>query len=766
MLLLQGVLQLALLAGAVVAGSCSKPAASCLKLYNSAASSSSCSRYFSSNKIPYTTCTSTVTKPAPTTTTYVKKGKATWTRWQTKTSTRTVKTACKVATLTKTVTKSNRKTQRFTRTLLSTKSTKTTVWTTKTRTATATVTVIGNAPTTSGSSGRLLKRYNIPKTCSCFVTKTKVSTKVLPLKTKTVAVPTSYVNQYKTQTRTVVKTIANAATTRWRTTTIHITGTVYSTATQVVYNTATSTIRSTRYVTVTATVTKYVPSSTTTTRATTTPSTTTRTTTPSSSATTSPTTSSSSTTTSEPTTSSSSTTSETTSSSSSTTSETTSSSTTTTSETTSSSTTTTTSETTSSSSTTTSETTSSSSTTTSSSTTSSSTTSSSTTSSSTTVPTTTTTTTTATTTTSSTITTPPSVPASTTITLVGTGVFTTTAFPTDDTGATITDSRGTVTEIRYTTIPTVTYTLGWTSSVRTTIQPTDGAGSTRVDGTATVIQYIVPPIQTEVFGEPFECDNFGYLAINQNLHSVNIASGERTLVRGDVLGNGAQLGGVGYNSLDNYIYGMTRDTSRIVRIARDGRGVDLGASVNFTKEATAIDVDANGQMWVLSKEFVEAGATYQDWIQVDVNPFNSTGTFGTVVRSGRVTVDNFYPYDWASIPGGGDSLYSLVPDEVNNPQGSALRLVRFDYTTSTFVTLKVYDTKTSVDGSFGSVYADVNGDLYALHNKSGQIFKVNIFTPEVEPVTVSTGSQVQLDAISTDGAHCVWQIAKPQLPVP
>ncbi|KAK6352060.1 hypothetical protein TWF718_005209 [Orbilia javanica] len=213
------------------------------------------------------------------------------------------------------------------------------------------------------------------------------------------------------------------------------------------------------------------------------------------------------------------------------------------------------------------------------------------------------------------------------------------------------------------TIPTVTYTLGGSANAKSTIQPTDAAGSTRLDGTATVISYVVPPIETSFSGQPFECDNYGYIALDYALVKVDISTAQRTLVKENFVGAGtganAYINGIGYNSLDNYIYGLHGDTQKIIRVAKDGQITTLNKpsgkpDISYHQ---GVDVDANGQMWVLATGATD-GPNKQAWMVVNLNPYSDT--YGAVTRTGSTDTSDYKLDDWASVPGGGDLLYSMA----------------------------------------------------------------------------------------------------------
>ncbi|EPS35570.1 hypothetical protein H072_11090 [Dactylellina haptotyla CBS 200.50] len=272
MLFLIGILQLALLSSQVLGSSvkCAKPQASCKAIAKQYNVSASCSKFFRTNDIAVATCVRTTTKPTATLTTtkYSKKGKKTCTLTKTSkhTKTKTVRTTGKTVVLPKTVTQWKYKTQWDTATDLTTSWTSATSWHTETKTVTTTTTVSGVDPKATGKAQRFAARGNIrscviPKSCSCFLTKTKVQTKT-PYKTKTVnvVIPSATVKKYTTKHTTCTRTryIANASVTKFTTKTAKPTSTRFSTTTQIIKIVSTRQIDSTRTETVTHTVTEYL----------------------------------------------------------------------------------------------------------------------------------------------------------------------------------------------------------------------------------------------------------------------------------------------------------------------------------------------------------------------------------------------------------------------------------------------------------------------------------------------------------------------------
>ncbi|KAF3922388.1 hypothetical protein AA313_de0203387 [Arthrobotrys entomopaga] len=282
--------------------------------------------------------------------------------------------------------------------------------------------------------------------------------------------------------------------------------------------------------------------------------------------------------------------------------------------------------------------------------------------------------------------------------------------------------------LEYTTI-----TLGGTSSTTTTLYPTDSSGATVTSGhrTATVVVNTVP---TESGGPTFSCSEFGYVIANSNLYQVNLTTSGTTLITSNFDG-GASVNSIGYNVLDNYIYGLEIDTGKVLRIGSDGTITPIRTFANLTGWNVG-DVDGNGQYWVST-----AGT---GWAHIDLKPGSST--FGRTIASGNSTLTGYRVADWVSVPSAGPYLWTIA--YVGGSTGPCA-LAQWSTSTNAWTIVNIF-TGFNL-GPFGAVYADTNGDLYATENVSGNTYKTNVFT-QATPVIVSTAQ----NATNADGARCVY----------
>ncbi|KAK6533760.1 hypothetical protein TWF694_002691 [Orbilia ellipsospora] len=334
-----------------------------------------------------------------------------------------------------------------------------------------------------------------------------------------------------------------------------------------------------------------------------------------------------------------------------------------------------------------------------------------------------------------------------TITTNGPAPGTTTEFPTNTAGQTLTGVTNTVTVVITTPQPSTTITLAGTSDHSTTLYPTNSAGSTVTDGsgTVTVVSYRSPPPSWATSGPTLPCDKYGYLALDYDLYKIDLETSNKTLIKTNVAnpvagGQSLYLAGIGFNSMDNYLYALDYNTNDVKRIAADGNITRIGPNTD-PSYYSGIDVDGNGQMYAIGNLV----NSHQSWIKIDLNPFSAT--YGQQVGSGTVDSSVYALTDWTSVPGS-SYLWNLAP------ANGVLNLVKFDPATSAYSTAATYTISATgglADG-FGATFGNSNGTIYCLQNGSGIIYSLNVFSPQTPPTIYSQSSPYGY----TDGARCVY----------
>lgn len=194
------------------------------------------------------------------------------------------------------------------------------------------------------------------------------------------------------------------------------------------------------------------------------------------------------------------------------------------------------------------------------------------------------------------------------------------------------------------------------------------------------------------------------------------------------------INAVGYNVLDDYVYGWDTRAGEIVRIGDDGNTEGLGAPEGHEGGRHMIigDVDDNGHYW-----YGFPGDNAPIWHQVDLDV--DSPDFMTVIRTVR---PDTWPgsNDWAYVPGT-DALWTIGHDDNGDNT-----LLRFDRATGTFSDEGSLGVGSAINS--GAMYADTDGFLYTSNNNNGQIYRVdvaNVTATLFAPGPASSGN---------DGARC------------
>ena len=206
----------------------------------------------------------------------------------------------------------------------------------------------------------------------------------------------------------------------------------------------------------------------------------------------------------------------------------------------------------------------------------------------------------------------------------------------------------------------------------------------------------------------------------------------------------ARVNAAGYNVIDNYIYGWGFDWGQIVRVGADGSVEPVTITGGTLSAGVTGDVDENGHYWITTSIPTSSGNT---WTQIDL-------TTNTVVASGPVQGGNINHTstrggaDWAYVPGT-NSLYRVATVDGGD---SPFRLYRFDRDTKQHINegdITGGGINVAQDGGwFGAVYADSEGFLYASHNDSGNIYRINVSNSQATLFAEGPMSN------SNDGARC------------
>ncbi|SPO07059.1 uncharacterized protein DNG_09753 [Cephalotrichum gorgonifer] len=233
---------------------------------------------------------------------------------------------------------------------------------------------------------------------------------------------------------------------------------------------------------------------------------------------------------------------------------------------------------------------------------------------------------------------------------------------------------------------------------------------------------------------PPPCDKHGWLIQGAALIRVDIGARNYQTVATSV-GGGTAINGIGYNRLDNFLYGCQGTNNQIIRIGLDGSSSIIG-TIGGSVTNNIGDIDHEGFYWAATQN----AAT---WIKVDLRPGSST--YGQVVDSGTTPAPGRGISDWVHFPIAGNYLWAVG----SNPAGGS-SLLRWGFNTHSWEILADYP---DTDSDFGGEYGSINGTLWASSNGSGRIWAFSIFDLTA-PYVASQGPA----SSSNDGARCVSNI--------
>jgi uncharacterized repeat protein (TIGR01451 family) len=240
------------------------------------------------------------------------------------------------------------------------------------------------------------------------------------------------------------------------------------------------------------------------------------------------------------------------------------------------------------------------------------------------------------------------------------------------------------------------------------------------------------------------CDPRAFLfqSVPTDVFSIDLVTGTPTQVGTDIAP--PNLNGVGYNPLDNYIYGVSNTPGatlgHVYRVGSDFSVQDLGVPTGLPAAGYNIgEFDSNGHYWVTTS--ADSTTVYE----IDLKP--SSSTYFKVVNSRPLTMPAGFSgtsADWAYNPVDG-FLYRTPLNTTTNK----LHLFRYNRSTGVLTNLgPIAGITGSATTLIGANYADAGGFIYASDNTSGAIYRVNATTNS--GVLFSNGPA----SGSNDGARC------------
>ncbi|MGL4449752.1 MAG: SdrD B-like domain-containing protein [Sarcina sp.] len=264
-------------------------------------------------------------------------------------------------------------------------------------------------------------------------------------------------------------------------------------------------------------------------------------------------------------------------------------------------------------------------------------------------------------------------------------------------------------------------------------------------GGATSPQITSNKVQTIIL-KPFICDSSAYrVAVtsentNSSFFQINLVTGLSVPIKSDL---GAEINAIGFNPIDNLIYGIEVGTSNLYVLDSLGNSVNYGSIPNLP----IIDfetgaVDEKGRLFIRNN----SSDTYY---VIDVNTtspnfkklLDPTTSFSLQqIPYGTQMTKQLNFEDWAFNLNDG-YLYSITSD--------TNKLVRINPLTGFTSLINILNI---ASGSYSSLYSSLDNYIYAINDSTGKIYRINTLQ---NPTSSELFSQ-NFSNIKSDGANCPY----------
>ncbi|RFA31738.1 hypothetical protein CAI16_20175, partial [Virgibacillus dokdonensis] len=237
----------------------------------------------------------------------------------------------------------------------------------------------------------------------------------------------------------------------------------------------------------------------------------------------------------------------------------------------------------------------------------------------------------------------------------------------------------------------------------------------------------------------WECDPNGLqvAGVPSSLLSIDLVTGAATNLGG--LSPASVYNAIGFNSIDNTIWGFDANEGEVTRINPD-LTTDSFSVTGLPTGFFIGDVDFNGHLYLYS-----AGNRFY---VVDVNP--DSATFLQLVDPTNGFIVDTPPYGTVIAPTSiADWGFNPVDQQLYAVTFSTGTAVRINPLTGGVTALATVGVPTA---PYGAVFFDIEGSLYAINNNNGNIYRITFSGLNATGVLFST----TIPAANNDGARCVF----------
>ncbi|MDB9879447.1 LruC domain-containing protein [Pseudomonadales bacterium] len=245
----------------------------------------------------------------------------------------------------------------------------------------------------------------------------------------------------------------------------------------------------------------------------------------------------------------------------------------------------------------------------------------------------------------------------------------------------------------------------------------------------------VAALCSPAFGSSFTaCPNEAFLVQDQpaKLYGVDLSTGSYTQLAED-MGTVGKLNAISFNFHDRFLYAWDYEDDSIARIGTDYQVELLPIKNRPNSDFYVGDIALEENTYYVYRR---GSANHHGLFRISLDPNSADYLEAIRISNGQNLRYNIY--DFAFHPDN-NLLYSVASNGLlieMSPETGATRELG----------------KTGLNGTFGAIYFDVEGNLYASRNKDGLIFRLNPLASDVTAVEFAQGPS----SSNNDGARCAY----------
>lgn len=252
--------------------------------------------------------------------------------------------------------------------------------------------------------------------------------------------------------------------------------------------------------------------------------------------------------------------------------------------------------------------------------------------------------------------------------------------------------------------------------------------------------------------QPFACeDGLAFILTNTGtdqsnyitgLYTLNLSTNVQSLIKYPLVDESNPtrfINGIGYNTLDNYLYGLLQQTNKIARIDHEGNVEYFEISGDFSPGYySSGDIDINGVLYLYNSS---------KFVSISLNPAHSNYLIAVDLMNYSNSIN--------------DLAYSAIDGNIYMVTSTGTpKLLRYNVVADTITDLgNITGLEAETTNSYGTAFMDSMGNLQIANNGSGNIYK--IATPHTGNINATFYSAAMAGLQPGDGARCPNQITFP-----